>query len=914
MRHVPDDEEGDDALDDFVRSVAHVDERPPPTSVRMRLEGTTVGRFKVISEIGRGGMGIVFLAEDDQLRRKVALKLLRSSFAADEERRRRFLREARAAAALSHPNLVTVYDVGEHDGRAYLAMEYLRGKSLREVLAARELAIDEAVDLARQVLRGLGHAHAAGLLHRDLKPENVLVGDDGRVRLLDFGLVKSADDTDAIAGSGIRGDNTTKDGLVMGTPGYMSPEQARGTAVDARTDVFSFGVLFYEMLTRERPFVGPTRADVVSAVLRDPAPRADAVRPAVGRALGDVVARCLEKAPEDRWPSTEALLEALQPSTANADETPPVERAPRASRWRAPVAALVVVAAAAVLFGVTRPRTLPIAKSAADGGRHPIAITEVPPPRSNSPEALTAYRQAMQAFRDADWAIAQERLNEAIAHDPELSAAYVHLAVISGASDEPPSQVRSTFSRAMATRANLSERDRALLLALEPIVNRDPADRELGAKQLRELANAHPDDAELWHLLAMFGTFGKDEGVAAERRAVELDPQYADAWQILASELAMRGKVDEALAAIDRCLAISPLTADCRGERARLYGQLGQCSRMEEDLRRGLSSNPRAASIWHEDRAAALLAIGRSDDTILEAFRQKWALYDADRRKRSEAYDRALLAIARGRFAEADNLLAEGEKAIELDPNAQTHARFTAARIKLAIESSRPKDAAKMGATFLAKKDVWLGSSRMLDLEIPMLRVVSHGGGVTRSELVKRRDEWYAEAREANKSSPPIHFWSIAYADFAETPAEIEEALAALPPYEDSQIFKEGMTRAHLGHVLVAGGRAQEAIAPLSKAASACNWLLWPIAQTRVLLDLGQAREAEGNVQAACKEYQRVLDRWGPAEKSITRDTAKARAKALSCGDLPKPPARTKPRPHPGSPPDDDEPDEEPEP
>src|SRR6187401_860409 len=144
-----DDVEDDDGSDDFLREVARVENRPPPSTAR--LEGTNIGRFKVVSEIGRGGMGIVFLAEDEKLMRKVALKLLPPSFAADEERRRRFLREARAAAAVSHPNLVTVYDVGEHEGRAYIAMEYLRGRSLREILGERQLSIDEAVDLVRQI-------------------------------------------------------------------------------------------------------------------------------------------------------------------------------------------------------------------------------------------------------------------------------------------------------------------------------------------------------------------------------------------------------------------------------------------------------------------------------------------------------------------------------------------------------------------------------------------------------------------------------------------------------------------------------------------------------------------------------------------------------------------------------------------
>lgn len=901
----------DDEKDDFLRGVAHVEDRPPPLGIgtARRLEpGATVGRFRVLSEIDRGGMGIVFLAEDDALRRKVALKVLRASFAADEERRRRFLREARAAAGVSHPNLVTVYDVGEHEGRAYIAMEYLRGKSLRSVLASRDslMPVEEATDVARQVLRGLVHAHENGLLHRDLKPENVLVGDDGRVRLVDFGLAKIEDAATEAEPEGTHV-HTTKDGLIMGTPGYMSPEQARGQAVDERSDVFSFGVLFFELLTFRRPFVGPSKADIVTSLLRDEAPHAVDLRPEVGARLSSILDRCLAKSPDDRWPSSRALANALDahaerdaksdsqitpPAFAEADTAitrrkPPPTAPPRArmsTRLKGAITVLALGLGIAVVVGVSRGRTGTPARPSADAGpsNSALAITDLPPPKSNSAEALTAYRQAMQAFRDADWAIAQERLNEAIAKDPEMSAAYLHLVVILGGGDDPPSQVRSAFSRAMATRANLSERDQGLLLALEPIINRDPTDHDLATKRFKELLAAHPNDAELWHLYAVFCTFGKEDGVAAERRAVELDPQFADAWQILGSELAARGNVNEALAAIDRCLAISPLTADCRGERARLYARLGQCSRMEEDLRKGLSSNPRAANIWHEDRAAALLALGRSDDTILEAFRQKWALYDADRRKKTEAYDRALLAIARGRLAEADVLLADGEKAIELDPNVQVHSRYTWLRVKIALEMSRPKDAAKMAASFRERKDVWLGAGRSV-LEIPMLRVMSQGDLVSPAELAKARDAWFTRTLETDKSMPPIFFWMPAYADYVETPAEAAVALRALPVYEESQIGKDVTIFASIGHILLLAGKPHEAIAPLAKATTACNWLEWPIAHTKALVDLGQAREADGDRDGACDAYTRVLARWATTDKSITRDLARTRARALQC-------------------------------
>jgi tetratricopeptide (TPR) repeat protein/predicted Ser/Thr protein kinase len=918
MTPAPPDDDIDDDDDDFLREVARVEERPPPSGEhRQRLEGTNIGRFKVMSEIGRGGMGIVFLAEDEKLRRKVALKLLPPSFAADEEKRRRFLREARAAAAVSHPNLVTVYDVGEHEGRAYIAMEYLRGRSLRDQLGERPLSIDEAVELARQVLAGLSHAHAAGLLHRDLKPENVLVDRDGRVRLVDFGLAKLDGDHEG------PGDNSTRDGLVMGTPGYMSPEQARGQAVDARSDIFSFGVLFYEMLTRKRPFSGPTRADVVTSLLRDAPPRVDVARAEVGLALGDLVHRCLAKAPDDRFSSSAVLMDALEdawatskrelrstPTPADAGSAP---TKPSRRRWPWLLAAAVVALGGAAGIAIWQRPLPPVIAAASDAGpRKGLAITEVPLPKSNSPEALAAYRQGLQAIRDADWAIAEERLNESTKFDPELSSAHLRLAIINGTRDGGAAQAREELSRAMTTRSHLPQRDQELMMAVEPLINRHPAEANLARQRLRDLAHSHPDDAELWHFFAVYGVDGEDEGIEAERHAVELDPQFADAWQILASQLAMRDKVDEALAAIERCVVISPLTADCRGERARLYGALGECSRMEEDLRRGLSSNPRAATIWHEDRAAALVAVGRSDDTVLEAFRQKWALITDDRRKGVEPMDRALLATARGRFAEAETLLTAGEKAIENDANEQTHARYAGLRMAIAQELGRPKDAAKIAESYIAKKDVWIGSSSWMDTEIPMLRVMQHGGLLSLENFIKRRDAWYTRAHTSQSGRPTTFLWALAYADCIDTPAEARDAVAALPPETSASEIrnhKDTFTRAQLGNAYLLAGKAKEALPHLEGATTACNWLHWPVHHTRSLLHLGQAHEALGQTEEACGAYQRVIARWGTAQKSATRDTAKARAKALSCGTE----TRRAPRPAagqangPGSPEDDDD-------
>jgi hypothetical protein len=307
---------------------------------------------------------------------------------------------------------------------------------------------------------------------------------------------------------------------------------------------------------------------------------------------------------------------------------------------------------------------------------------------------------------------------------------------------------------------------------------------------------------------------------------------------------------------------------------------------MEEDLRSGLSSNPRAALIWHEDRAAALVAVGRSDDTVLEAFRQKWALMGDDRSKGVEPVDRALLATARGRFADAAVFLANGEKAIVDDPNAAVHSRYAELRIAIDQELGRPRDAAKVAESYMAKKDLWVGASASLQT-VPMLRVMEHGGLLGRDEFVKQRDAWYAQARAAEADRWSTWSWALAFANFVETPAEAKDALAALPLSKDGtpdfRLRKDVFSRAELGNVLLLSGHAADAIPNLENAANACNWLQWPVQHTRALLHLGQAREEVGDTSGACVAYRAVVARWGNAPRSVTRDAAKARMKALSC-------------------------------
>src|SRR4030081_2818573 len=283
------------------------------------MAGQLLGHYRVLEKIGEGGMGEVFRARDERLGRDVALKLIRPSSSANPDHVRRFDQEARAAAALNHPNIVAIYDVGLQDGSPYIVSELLQGQTLRRRLRAGPVPVEQATDYALQMVRGLIAAHERRIVHRDLKPENLFITRDGRIKILDFGVAKlqslpEADQPiDALT-------TVTKSGAVIGTVAYMSPEQLRGKPVDHRSDIFSLGAILYEMLTGRRAFLGETEVDTMTAVMREEPPEMDVSQGRVPSSLHHIIRHCLEKEPENRFQSGKDLafaLEALSGSSAS---------------------------------------------------------------------------------------------------------------------------------------------------------------------------------------------------------------------------------------------------------------------------------------------------------------------------------------------------------------------------------------------------------------------------------------------------------------------------------------------------------------------------------------------------------------------------------------------------------------------
>ena len=312
------------------------------------LVGKQLGHYQLLSLIGAGGMGEVYAARDTRIGRKVAVKLLPAAVARDTDRLRRFEQEARAVGMLNHPNILTIHDVGTHEGAPYLVSELLEGETLRERLKRGALPLPKAVDIALQITRGLAAAHDQGLVHRDLKPENLFVirdgqagqaGRDGRVKILDFGLAKLSQNrsNSANANEPVLPAIATNPGMVMGTVGYMSPEQLHGETVDCRADIFAFGVILYEMLAGERPFRGVSAAETMSAILTQAAPELPAPLSAQAPGLARAIHRCLEKQVQQRFQSASDLTFALDTLTMTVLSSPAVAPAAVASESGAAV-------------------------------------------------------------------------------------------------------------------------------------------------------------------------------------------------------------------------------------------------------------------------------------------------------------------------------------------------------------------------------------------------------------------------------------------------------------------------------------------------------------------------------------------------------------------------------------------------
>ncbi len=408
------------------------------------MSSEALGHFEITDKLGEGGMGVVYRARDTRLGRTVAIKLLRPEVVADPARTQRFVQEARAASALNHPNIVTIHEIGEDAERGtWLAMECLDGESLRQRLERGPLPVPEGLRIGVDIARGLAAAHGAGIVHRDVKPANVMFTASGLVKVLDFGLAKLVHPerapTDSAAPT-LSSPAATRLGTLLGTPAYMSPEQAEGRPVDARSDVFSFGAVLYETLAGRRPFEGATEMALLSSILKDTPPRLRSLRPEVDPRLERLVERCLAKDPAARPPSARALLPELEACLARETRTAAPGRLPRPA-W---VAGLVVLLALAGLGAWA------LRRAARERWARREALPEI--------QRLSDSDEVMAAFRLA------EKVRPILAGDPDFDRVWLDL--IQGA----PTSVRTEPAGAEVSVKPYTEPDSAWRkLGLTPV-------------------------------------------------------------------------------------------------------------------------------------------------------------------------------------------------------------------------------------------------------------------------------------------------------------------------------------------------------------------------------------------------------------------------------------------------------------
>src|SRR5215813_1606217 len=323
------------------------------------IPGTKLGEYEVVGLLGSGGMGEVYRARDTRLARDVAIKVLPSFYSNDPDRLRRFEQEARAAAALNHPNILAVHQLGSYNGAPYLVEELLEGETLRGQLQRGRLTVRKAIDYGVQIVRGLAAAHEKGIVHRDLKPENLFVTKDGRVKILDFGLAKLMPPQPGSKQSAPTLDDQTEEGMVMGTVGYMAPEQVRAQTADHRTDIFAFGTILYEVLTGKRAFQKPTSVETMNAILNEEPPAISLLVSTIPLPLQRIVQRCLEKNPEQRFQSASDLAFGLEALSDSGGSSTTVLAQPRklSRNWIYPATAIVVVLAALLAIFQFRTRS-----------------------------------------------------------------------------------------------------------------------------------------------------------------------------------------------------------------------------------------------------------------------------------------------------------------------------------------------------------------------------------------------------------------------------------------------------------------------------------------------------------------------------------------------------------------------------
>ena len=606
--------------------------------------GETISRYSIIEKLGRGGMGEVFLAEDTQLGRKVAIKFLPAEVASDEHARQRLLREARTAATLDHPNICAIYEVGEDAGRSFIVLQYIEGETLAARLKRQLPDLREALAIAAQVADALNEAHARGIIHRDIKPENIMLTTRGQVKVLDFGLAKVMQDSTIIGADTASMFSTP--GTVVGTVPYMSPEQVRCEALDGRSDIFSFGTVLYELLSGRRPFEAKSTAEIISAILTvDPPPISRSSLGHSGRGEERLIRKCLEKDAAQRYQTMGDLIPDLQqirrdyesgqvrleaetpiarPETA-VSVTPEKRRRFRISRPALALTILAMALAAAIFVSSFRTRKLTPSSSILSA--NPVAY-----------DAYVRGRVNVSSENPDNNEVAIKLFQQAIAADPNFAAAYAELA--------RAYSIKVRFFAPVSEKKKLNEEaevDVEKALALNPNLAEGYFARGL----------------ILW---TPYKRFPHEQAIQSYKRALELNPALDEAHHQLGFIYLHIGMLDKGWIEIQKALAINPGNTLARYR----LGVINMCRGKYEEALQIFNSTPleNSPSLLASYTSTALFRLGRNQEasTIIEQYLKAYPndegglassvkammLASAGKRNQAEEAIQRALSIGRG--------------------------------------------------------------------------------------------------------------------------------------------------------------------------------------------------------------------------------------------------------------------------
>ena len=686
---------------------------------------STISHYRIVSKIGAGGMGEVYLAQDTKLDRKVALKVLHSEVAADHDRMRRFVQEAKAASALNHPNIITIYEIEQTDSIQFIATEFIDGETLRERIRKAPIKLDEVLDVAAQIASALSAAHAAGIVHRDIKTDNIMLRPDGIVKVLDFGLAKLTEQpSDAIdTEAPTRGAVKTEPGVVMGTVVYMSPEQARGMRVDARTDIFSLGVVLYETVTGRLPFEGSTSTETLASILseKEPQPLARYARE-VPAELERIVAKALRKERLERYQTVTDLLidlkhlkqeleferkleRSLPPKSRSAPETvaqseaettvDSAERPTVIGRGRTTaikvnrrsvviiLAALIIASAAGAYSYFTRARSgtinsvavLPFANTSNDPGMEYLS--------DGISEALINSLTELQQLRVIARSTVFRYKGKEI--DPQTVGRELNVrALLMGRVRQTGDNLNIQVDLVDATTgAQLwgqeYERKTTDVLSVKQAIAREVTDRlrlRLSGDEQRQLTKRDTTNADAYqfylrgrHYWNKRSTEGTKKAIEQFQQAIDRDPNYALGYVGLAdcylqleqyAGVPSSEIVPKARAAVDRALQLDDSLAEAHATSATINQKLWRWSEAEEELKRAISLNPNYPTAHHW--YAYYFYIKRQFDDAMREINQA---YELDPLSPVISENVALVYLIKN---DVNSALEQCRRTIELDP------------------------------------------------------------------------------------------------------------------------------------------------------------------------------------------------------------------------------------------------------